>query len=382
MRKIYTQIQRQFALLVLATIPCLAFAATKIGDFYYNLNSEDKTAEVTYKTLGMTYFDSTYVIPESVEYEGVTYSVTKIGDNAFYNSSLTSLTIPTSVETIGELALCFTKKLQSLTIPNSVKKIDYRAFYYSGITSIDIPDSVTEMGEETFYSASLTSVTFGSGLKTIPNRSFHSCTSLTSINIPNTITEIGREAFSNCSAITSINLGESVTTISPYAFSSCSSFSTLTIPASVTSIGDRAFAYCTSLTTLTFSGSDSDSDTELTFGTQSFYDNPNIKTIYAARTTPPTSESITFLEEILNDIKLYVPTGCKDTYCSVYPWSRITHIEETNDFGGIEDITSDDVNSNLPIRYYNLNGDEVRDNTAPGLYIRVQGNKVEKVLMK
>ena len=80
------------------------FAQTEINGIYYNLNDETKTAEVTYQIFNSSnnYSGFTSItIPEKVTYNATEYSVTSIGQSAFYDcSSLTSITIPNSVTTI------------------------------------------------------------------------------------------------------------------------------------------------------------------------------------------------------------------------------------------------------------------------------------------
>ncbi len=81
----------------------------KVDGIYYDLNNDDKTASVTYMGLYTSDNKDAYVgniiIPESITYSGTTYSVTSIGDNAFWGcSGLTSVTIPNSVSYIGKYA--------------------------------------------------------------------------------------------------------------------------------------------------------------------------------------------------------------------------------------------------------------------------------------
>ena len=90
-------------------LPLLANAeAVEINGIYYNLSTETNTAEVTYAPDDADYYYSgDIVIPETVNYEGKSYSVTSIGNGTFWN--------------------CY--ELTSITIPNSVTSIGYRAFY-------------------------------------------------------------------------------------------------------------------------------------------------------------------------------------------------------------------------------------------------------------
>ena len=178
---------------------------------YYNIIS-DNTVEVTCYSHSIYDNDNNYVsgdvvIPSSVTNNGTTYSVTSIGNDAFYKcSSLTSVTIPNSVTSIGDMAFYECSGLTSVTIPNSVTLIGGGAFAWcSSLTSVTIPNSVTSIGNSAFvYCSGLTSVTLPNSVISIGEGAFYGCSGLTSVTIGNSVTSIGGAAFYGCNGLTSI----------------------------------------------------------------------------------------------------------------------------------------------------------------------------------
>jgi len=250
MRKLFT-----FLFAALMSVGTMFADGTKIGDLYYNLDAVNMTAEVTYKSYADYTFNegwdiTTANIPASVEYNSVTYSVTSIGDYAFFGcTGLTSIEIPNSVEYIGDGAFYGCTGLTSVTIPNSVTSIGGSAFEdCTGLTSVTIPNSVTSIGIRAFSYTSLTSIIIPNRVTSIGQDVFKNCTGLTSIEIPNSVTSIGEMAFQYCSGLTSITIPSSVEYIGEGAFANCSGLTSITIPSSVTSIGAEAFWGCTNIT--------------------------------------------------------------------------------------------------------------------------------------
>ena len=231
-------------------------------------------------------YSGNVVIPASVTYKGVTYSVTSIGDSAFDGcSGLTSITIPESVTSIGKSAFSGCSGLTSINIPESVTSIGKSAFWgCSGLTSINIPEGVTSIGESAFRGCSgLTSINIPEGVTSIGESAFRGCSGLTSITIPESVTNIGDYAFEGCWGLTSITVASgntfydsrnncnaiietssntliagcqntiipnSVTSIGNSAFYGCSSLTSVIIPEGVTSIGNSAFYGCSGLTSI------------------------------------------------------------------------------------------------------------------------------------
>ena len=306
--------QNKFKFLMSLVMLLFALSASAynfmVDGIAYDINGNEAT--VTY-TDNSNYYSSNYsglsgelVIPVSVTYNGEIYSVTTIGDYAFYGcTSLTSVTIPNSVTSIGNLAFYYCRGLTNITIPNSVTSIGRLAFYDCDLlTNIDIPNSVTSIGDYAFDTCiRLTSVTIPNSVVSIGNYAFRFC-SMISVTIPNSVTSIGDGIFSgcpltsitvenknpnydsrnNCNAIieTTSNtliagcrstvIPNSVTSIGNDAFRFCGMIS-MTIPNSVTSIGDYAFYGCGNLTSITIPNS------VTSIGNYAFYDSPNLTNV-------------------------------------------------------------------------------------------------------
>ena len=132
---------KRLFLLFFSALLCTAVSAHSFevdGIYYWIKSSSDLTVSLTYDS----YSDensSSVVIPEKVTYNGKEYSVTSIGERAFYEcSGLTSVTIPNSVTSIGDYAFSYCKGLTSIYIPESVTRISQEAFAScSNITRID-----------------------------------------------------------------------------------------------------------------------------------------------------------------------------------------------------------------------------------------------------
>ena len=246
----------------------------------------DVVISSTYKGLPVTEIGDMafYVLDGAMSLTSITIpdGVKSIGDSAFYKcDSLTSIVIPDSVISIGDYAFSVCESLTynvknnlkylgnkqnaylyladvsdtaitSATIESACKFIGDSAFYNcNNLTSIVIPNSVTSIGNYAFYGCSkLTSIVIPNSVTSIGNYAFYGCSKLTSIVIPDGVTSIGDYAFRGCSSLTSVEIPDSVTSIGNYAFSSCDGLTSIEIPDSVTSIGDSAFSYCNSLTSV------------------------------------------------------------------------------------------------------------------------------------
>ena len=356
---------------------------------------------------------------------------------AFYGcTSLTSIEIPASVQTIGEAAFEACVKLATVKFDKEsrLETIDSRSFYSCPITTIDIPASVEIIGAAAFSGCTrLASVKFESNsqLKAIAggynpsDGAFYGCTSLTSIEIPASVQTIGKAAFQECTklatvkfeagslletlegysgslyygafygctSLTSIEIPASVQTIGAATFQGCSRLAdvkfeegsklsaiegyccgygcygaflgcpliTIDIPASVQTIGEAAFQECTKLATVRFehnsqlksieggyyrssSGSDyfsgpigafyrlpnlrtvdmSNCTQVESIGGYAFYGNSELRLVKIGTPTPPTCDQAAFGVNPQSVLK--VPTGCADAYKAAIGWRGFTSI--------------------------------------------------------
>ena len=269
----------------------------EVNGIYYNLNSTNKTATVTYK--GTDYdsraYSSSVVIPASIVNGGITYTVISIGEQAFWQcSGLTSVSIPNSVTSIGRYAFSFCSRLTDVTIPNSVTSIGLEAFSgCSGLTAItvasDNPKYDSRNNCNAIIETSSNILLAGCKNTTIPNNVtsigegvFLGCSGLTAVTIPSSVTSIGWSAFSGCSSLTAVDIPNSVTRIDPHAFRECSGLTTVSIPNSVTSISECTFIECSSLTSVTIPNSVTYIGSNAFYGTP-WYNNQPDGLIYAGR---------------------------------------------------------------------------------------------------
>ena len=215
-------------------------------------------------------------IPETVDYEGVTYTVTSIDNNAFGGQEgLLSVTLPNTITTIGDRSFSGCNGLTEFIIPQSVTIIGEEAFCGSNnIKEIFIPKNVTSIGCRAF--SNLEQLVLEDGAKPLKlitfnkindNTPFHICplnsiylgrnldyqaqyapfrdnTKLSNIVIGDSISEIGPYLFNGCTGLEAIDISSNVKTINKYAFKGCTGLTRITIPNSVDYLGLNVFCEC------------------------------------------------------------------------------------------------------------------------------------------
>ncbi len=154
----------------------------------------------------------------------------------------------------------YTGSATDITVPaeyqdKPVTAIGEDAFRDTRITSVVIPSSVKSLGSRAFDGCvALASVTLPEGLESIGDHAFKYDTALTEIKLPSTLKTIGMYAFTY-TGISSVEIPDGVTTIGEYCFYQNEKLATATVPASVTTIKKFAFADCPNLTIKGESGS-------------------------------------------------------------------------------------------------------------------------------
>ena len=197
----------------------------EVGGIYYNINSTtDLTVAVTYRGSSYSSYFNEYsgavTVPETVTYNYNTYSVTSIGNYAFYNcSSLTTITIPEGVTSIGNEAFYGCSSLykvincSNLSLTKGSSSNGYVAYYAEVVHQ---GGELTTIGDFQFYTFdgihSLVNYIGNDTKIVLPDSyngenykigdcAFYKCSSLTTITIPEGVTSIGNEAFYGCSSL-------------------------------------------------------------------------------------------------------------------------------------------------------------------------------------
>ncbi|MFV0395010.1 MAG: leucine-rich repeat protein [Coprobacillaceae bacterium] len=226
-----------------------------VGEFQYSFETDTLTATITgHKDWTAVLSDLT--IPETVEIDSNTYTVTAISPSAF--SGQTGITgqisIPNTIKTIGNNAFrgC-TGLTGTLVLPNNLISIGSSAFQgCTGLTgNLIIPNSVITMESQAFYGCTgfNGTLTLSNQLTSISSLTFNGCTGIIGdLVIPDSVINIQNSAFRNCSKITSVVLPENLVYLGEQAFRDCVSLDgEVMIPETVTSMGAEVFLGCNSI---------------------------------------------------------------------------------------------------------------------------------------
>ena len=242
--------------LLFACCPAVTLQAAAVGEIFYNYRIENGGAVIEA-------FDrlpaGDVVIPDTLG----GYPVTRLEDYLFYQANeLTSVTIPATVEYIGDCVFYYCEKLTGIYIDernpyfsndeagvlfNKNKTVLLAApGAYKG--SYTIADTVKEIGKGAFKGCNgLTQVVFPTSVESIGLSAFEQCDSLRAVTIPGNISVIGRMAFFACDGLRQVNIGSGVSFIEDYAFSWCDNLTEVTLPETISHFTGLAFGGCSGL---------------------------------------------------------------------------------------------------------------------------------------
>ena len=203
------------------------------------------------------------VLPETIEYKGRTYQVTKLDETVFKECpTLTGITFNEGLESIGDEAFIDCKNLSEVHFSSTLTDIGVAVFentpwlanqpagliyagpvalLYKGMapagTDLQLREDTRHIATSAFYGQKgLATVTLPEGVLTIGSGAFCSCKGLTAISLPSTLTEFGGDCFRDCESLTAVHIPEQVTEISSYAFINCTSLAEVTLPEGLQSI--------------------------------------------------------------------------------------------------------------------------------------------------
>ena len=291
----------RFVLIIGLIVQCaLLQASTLIDGLYYDLDTSNRTATVTYEVDGTGNYASLSAnvkIPENVVYNGVTFTVTKIADKAFANCTvMESISIPGSVVQVGnlqwwkyktdcsELPFYNCTSLKKVRFEDGVQPIVFGSHNCGGINSgnnylaynkglfsscpleeVYVGRNITYLenvdysfeanpqyyGYSAFYNQpKLAKITISPSVTDIPSYLFKDCKNLVNLKISGSLVKIPEHAFDGCN-ISSLILPNSVETISDYAFTNNVGMKSANIGTAVKIIGNNAFSGCTVLADIT-----------------------------------------------------------------------------------------------------------------------------------
>ncbi len=239
------------------------------GNLSYKVIATDP-AEVEL-TSGASFTGENLVIPSTVENNGVTYTVTSIGNSAFsQKSNIATVAFPDTLTKIGDDAFDRCYNLEGeLKLPNGLEEIGSYAFFSdSKIKTVIFPDTLICIGNQAFMSCYGLegTLTLPEGLKEIGSSAFsgsaefagyvnNKMMNITAVNLPNSLEKLGYNAFHACK-ITSVTVPEQITVLESGVFSCCFELTSVTLPEGLKAISDTSqygngpFAHCKALKTI------------------------------------------------------------------------------------------------------------------------------------
>ena len=256
-----------------------------------------------------------------------------------YRDSITCVSLPEGLNSIGMMTFNNCPKLTSIVLPQSLQEIHGYSFQYSGLTSIVLPDNLREVGNQAFYRTKIRNITFPSGSCNLGYNAF-ALIPIRELILPLTVTNTAGSAFASCDSLTLLSLPEGLEELPTYMFSGCASLETVTLPSTLKKIHEGVFNNCWKLKVPAFPegleligqyaffqcwgavSSISIPSTVDSIGYKTFYNcSSEIEDIFVYAQTPITKIDVSAFERLYNST-LHVPCGTKELYQAAPVWNQ------------------------------------------------------------
>lgn len=303
-------LQKRLLLAILCVAGALNASAAydfMVDSIYYQINGTN----VSVTSNGDNSYHGDLVIPSTVTYDGVVYTVTKIADWTFNRCSrLTSVTMPPTLKSIGFYSFSQCNNLKSLTIPSGVTSINYGAFnYMRGILEYRVDEANTAYCD-------VDGVLFSKDKKRLVF--YPEGRPDTAYTIPDGVTSINRM---NNPYLKHIDFPEGLRTIEGWTYQDDVSLVSVLLPSSVTYLGPQSFAGCDSLASVVFGSG-------LTSMHQNIFAiNETLKSLTCLAPTPPSANSMTFYNFRFKITTLFVPKSSLELYKNHQYWKDFIHMQ-------------------------------------------------------
>ena len=347
---------RRILLLALLLLPLVASADEFDYDFEVDVICyrilEGNEVEVAREPWKRYLYTGDMVIPETVVYDGTEYTVTAIGKLAFQGSSITSISLPSTLKVIADMAFHSCVYLKEISLPEGLEEIGAYAFEGSGLCSVTIPSTVSRIGS-------------------IP---FNQCGFLVKIENGHLwaqglhYVEVAEgnpyyDSREGCNAIIETATNKLI-----------QGTNNTVVPDGVEVIADSAFYCCKRITELRLPASIKE------FGVRCFWNCQDLRTIYNFNPEPIEVRWPLFLlrSEWALDATLYVPKGSKEAYESVLPWGEFEEIVEFDPMNiGLQTVEAMDGET-----YFSADGKQLQSPQRGMNIVRHADGTTTKVVIK
>lgn len=267
------------------------------GEFGFYYNSEQTMSYLLRYSLENNNINNGYL--SAIQKIEIGAGITKLKTHSFSKCySLKTITIPNTINEIGDFIFYECYNLKHINIPISFSSLPYSFLgaAYS-LQAISIPPTITTIGGYAFYNCyALEKLAIPNSVNTISDFSFYQCFSLTTLYLPDSITILPASSLRGCYSLRIIKIPNNLTSIGNYAFQGCFSITKINLPGTLTNIGTNAFNNCFSV---------------------AFYK--------IEATTPPTLTNTGVFNNMAADCKIIVPNGTKNTYIAATNWSNFSN---------------------------------------------------------